>query len=278
VLRCLETIEPSSVERVIVVDNASGDGTTEAIRRRYPQAEVLRLEDELSLAGAYNRGAERGSARLVLFLNDDVLSTPASLAALVAALDDHARAVAAAGRLVDPEDGRTQLEYLPRPFPTLGSFGSMLAGRPRASVEAASKVVPVEQPPGACLLVRREVFDAIGGWDEDFAFWYEDVDLSRRLQAHGDVLYVPAAPFGHVGGQSAARLSRAQVVSRHYRGALLYASKHFRAPSRVGAGLLFAAAAVVRLPLAGDRDSRRVYGHVLRDGLRTAIGRPLQPR
>jgi N-acetylglucosaminyl-diphospho-decaprenol L-rhamnosyltransferase len=282
VLRCLESIDASSVERVVVVDNASIDGTAEAVRSLHPAAELLRLEREEGLAFAYNRGAELGSAELVLFLNDDVLVSEASLSALVAALVERARAVAAAGRLVDPVDGRTQTEYLPQPFPTFSTLVGALAGRRgREAVEDAltdGQTVPVDQPPGACLLVRREAFEAVGGWDEDFAFWYEDVDLARRLHSRGEVLYVPTAAFEHVGGHSAARLSRAQIVSRHYRGALLYAAKHFRTPSRLGAGLLYAFAGAARLPFARDRESRRAYARVLWDGLRTAAGRPLLPR
>lgn len=283
VLRCLEHIDVSAVEHVVVVDNASGDGTAEAVGHLHPETELVRLEREQGLASAYNRGAERGSAELVLFLNDDVLVDSTSLRALVAALNGHAGAVAAAGRLVDPGDGRTQTEYLPRPFPTLSTYTAMLAGRGRqrpvaARAQSDGDAVPVDQPPGACLLVRREAFAAVGGWDEDFAFWYEDVDLARRLHSRGDVLYVPSAAFPHVGGQSAARLSGAEVVSRHYRGALLYAGKHFRAPSRLGAGLLFALVGAARLPFTRDRDSRRAYARVLRDGLRTAAGRPLVPR
>jgi GT2 family glycosyltransferase len=276
VLRCLERIDPSSVERVVVVDNASGDGTAEAVKHEHPEADLLRLDIEVGLASAYNRGAELGSAGLVLFLNDDILCVPTSVRTLVAALQERPAAVAAAGRLVDPRDGSTQAEYLPRPFPTLTSFASMLAGRARPPVlrPDEGEIVPVEQPPGACLLVRREVLDAVGGWDEDFAFWYEDVDLSRRLHGHGDVLYVSTAAFEHVGGQSAARLSQAQIVSRHYRGALLYTGKHFQMRSRVGAGILFAAAAATRLPFASDHALRRAYAGVLRDGLRTAAGRP----
>lgn len=282
VLRCLESIDTASVERVIVVDNASGDGTAEAVRDTHPEAVLIRLEREKGLAFAYNRGAELGSAELILFLNDDVLVSVPSLSGLVAALEGRASAVAAAGRLVDPRDGRTQTEYLPQPFPTLSTLVATLAGRGRRSSSAGQgldrgEAVPVDQPPGACLLVRREDFEAVGGWDEDFTFWYEDVDLARRLHSRGDVLYVPTAPFAHVGGQSAARLSRAEVVSRHYRGALLYAAKHFRAPSRIGAGLLYALVGAVRLPFARDGDSRRAYAGVLRDGLRTATRRPLLP-
>lgn len=281
VLRCLEALDGSVVVHVVVVDNASTDGTAEAIHSRHPEVEVLRLEQEEGLASAYNRGAERGSAELVLFLNDDVLVEDASLRTLAAVLLGRPEAVAAAGRLVDPHDGRTQAEYLPQRFPTLATLAASLAGRRRRRPAAdgnGGEAVPVDQPPGACLVVRREAFESIGGWDEDFAFWYEDVDLARRLHSRGEVLYVPTAHFPHVGGQSAARLSRAQVVSRHYRGALLYAAKHFGGPSRVGAGLLFALVGAIRLPFAGDGESRRAYAGVLRDGLRTAAGRPLRRR
>lgn len=281
VLRCLETIDRPSVEGVVVVDNASTDGTAQAIAQRHPDAEVLRLEREEGLAAAYNRGAERGSAELVLFLNDDVLVETDSLRALVGALDAWPGAAAAAGRLVDPEDGRTQAQYLPQHFPTLRTLAASLAGRgrrPAVSSAEGGEPVAVDQPPGACLLVRREAFEGVGRWDEEFAFWYEDVDLARRLRTRGDVLYVPDAAFPHVGGQSAVRLSRAEVVARHYRGALLYAGKHFGALSRVGAGLLYAIVGGLRVPFARDAESRRAYLGVLQDGLRTAAGRPLRPR
>jgi N-acetylglucosaminyl-diphospho-decaprenol L-rhamnosyltransferase len=275
VLRCLDHLAATTVERVIVVDNASTDCTEEAIRSRYSEVHLVLLEQKEGLASAYNRGAKHGSASLLLFLNDDVLVSEASLRSLVAALAKHPAAVAAAGRLVDPEDGSTQAQYLPRPFPTLRSQVAMLAGRSRNAESLSDEdIVVVDQPPGACLLIWRKAFTTIGGWDEDFEFWYEDVDLARRLHAQGDVLYVPSAPFAHIGGHSASRLSRAQVVSRHYRGALLYAHKHFRPPARVATGLLYAVAGAARLPLSRTADSRHAYARVLRNGLRVATGRP----
>jgi N-acetylglucosaminyl-diphospho-decaprenol L-rhamnosyltransferase len=275
VLRCLHHLEVTSVERVIVVDNASADGTKAAVRSGHADVELVSLERNEGLAVAYNRGAERGSASLVLFLNDDVMVEEEPLRALVAALEERPAAVAAAGRLVDPDDGTTQAEYLPQPFPTLKSLVAMLAGRSRSAGGLSEReTVVVDQPPGACLLVRRSAFGAVGGWDEDFEFWYEDVDFARRLGGQGDVLYVPSAAFAHVGGHSARRLSRAQVVSRHYRGALLYAQKHFRPSARVATGLLYAVAGAARLPLSRDLDSRHAYSRVVRNALRVAVGRP----
>jgi N-acetylglucosaminyl-diphospho-decaprenol L-rhamnosyltransferase len=273
-IRCLEHLAAVPLERVTLVDNASADGTADAVKSGHPGVELVALEREHGLAAAYNRGAAQGSARLVLFLNDDVFVEEEAVRTLVAALDDGPSAVAAAGRLVDPDDGSTQTEYLPQPFPTLASLATMLAGRERTSGELNDfETVVVDQPPGACLLVCRDVFDDVGGWDEDFEFWYEDVDLARRLKARGEVLYVPAAPVAHAGGQSARRLSRAQVVSRHYRGALLYAHKHFPPSTRTAAGLLYALAGAVKV-VSRDSDARRAYRTVLRNGLRVAANRP----
>jgi N-acetylglucosaminyl-diphospho-decaprenol L-rhamnosyltransferase len=262
---------------VIVVDNASDDGTSEAVAGR--GVDVLRLERPAGLAAAYNRGAERTRADLILFLNDDVLVNRESLSTLVQALAARPTAVAAAGRLVDAKDGRTQTGYLPQAFPTLRGLVAMLAGgAPRRATVGEIETVAVDHPVGACLLVRRTAFAAVGGWDEEFEFWYEDVDLARRLRVHGELLYVPAAPFVHVGGHTAQRLSRAQLVSRHYRGALLYAAKHFGRAERLGAGLAYALAAAGKLPLTRESESRRVYGRVFRNGLRVAAGRrPLPP-
>jgi N-acetylglucosaminyl-diphospho-decaprenol L-rhamnosyltransferase len=274
VLRCLDHLAGAAVERVVVVDNASQDGTAEAVERAHPEVDVLELPQEEGLARAYNRGAARGSASLVLFLNDDVLVDEQAVRRLVTALDERSDAVAAAGRLVDAEDGRTQVEYLPQPFPTSRSLLAMLAGRGRGSPDLSeTETVVVDQPPGACLLVRREAFQAVGGWDEQFEFWYEDVDLARRLRARGDVLYVPSVEVAHVGGHSARRLTRAQLVSRHYRGALLYAHKHFRGSQRIPTGLAYAVAGAAKLVLSRDGESRRAYARVLRSGVRVAAGR-----
>ena len=274
VLRCIERVNPALVESLIVVDNGSNDGTADAVRKGRHAVELVRLEHGRSLAAAYNRGAERGSAEFVLFLNDDVLVRDASIVALAETLRARPEAVAVAGRLVDPATGETQKEYLPKPFPTPAAFASGFLGRDATHVEPESPTAVVDQPPGACLLVRRRVFEEIGGWDEDFEFWFEDVDLARRLSAEGQVLYVASAPFEHLGGWSASRLTRADRVARHYRGALLYASKHFGPLERLATGMLYALVATLRIGISPrDREARAAYSGVLSDGIRLATGR-----
>jgi len=276
IVRCVSHLNPSLVQKVIVVDNASSDGTAEAVRGR-EGVELVRLEQRRSLAAAYNAGSEHGSADLVLFLNDDILASDAAIERLVESLSLRRDAVAAAGRLVDPGTGVTQVQYQPQPFPTWRSFTGTLLGRHgRPSVLDETETVAVEHAAGACFLVRRDVLEAVGGWDGQFALWYEDVDLTRRLVEHGAVLYVPTAPFEHVGGWTARRLTRAELVNRHYRGALRYASKHFGPGERIATGLAYALVAAARIVLSPrDVEGRAAYASVLSAGLCLATGRRL---
>ena len=121
--------------------------------------------------------------------------------------------------------------------------------------------------------MRRGAFEQIGGWDDGYAFWYEDVDLARRLRSKGAVLYVPTAVFGHVGAYSARRLSRAEVVERSYTGTLRYAEKHLGARRRI-VGAAFALAATVKAPLVKRRDPQlaATYRGVRRRALELALG------
>jgi N-acetylglucosaminyl-diphospho-decaprenol L-rhamnosyltransferase len=268
VLECVEHLRSPLLERVIVVDNGSVDGTSEALPAR-EDLEVVRLAPAQGLAAAYNRGADAGSAELLLFLNDDVFAHDESIAALERAVAERPDVVAAAGRLVEPDNGRTQVEYQPRHFPTLASFVATFTGLeaawPRRKSLDDARTVPVDYAPGACLLVRRSAFEAVGRWDERFEFWFEDVDLCRRLGERGLVVYVPSAPFAHVGGHSARRLSRAEVISRHYAGALLYGDKHFGRVRRIGLGLLFGTVGGVRgLTSRGDPELSSSYRQVAR--------------
>ena len=274
VLECIDRLRSPLLARVVVVDNGSVDGTADAVRAARPEVDVVRLEEPRGLSFAYNRGAEVGQADSILFMNDDVFASDDAVARLAGALDGPA--VAAAGRLVDPDDGRTQAAYLPQDFPGAVTLAAALVGRPRRrAVLRGDETVAVDQPAGACLLVRREIFEAVGGWDESFEFWFEDLDLARRLRARGIVLYVPTAVFPHVGGASARRLTRPEVVSRSYRGALLYAQGHLGRGGRAITAPAYALAAGGRLLTTRDGEARRAYRAVLRDALRLAAGRPL---
>lgn len=290
VLACLAELESPRLASVTVVDNGSIDGTETTVRGAFPGVELLRLAEPQGLSAAFNRGAERGSAPLVLFLNDDVLATKGSIEELEHALESDPGAVAAAGRLVNPKDGATQLEYQPKPFPTAATFVVSLAGLSRLWPENPwtgetlrhpldeHATVVVDQPPGACLLVRRDVFEKIGGWDEGYAFWYEDVDLARRLWARGVVIYVPTAVYKHVGGHSARRLSRTEVIERSYGGILRYAGRYFGNWQRRLVGGTFAVTSLFLAVRVRRRDPElaKTYRQIGRRAAALALGRGVE--
>jgi GT2 family glycosyltransferase len=289
VLRCLEHLRDPVIERVIVVDNASEDGTQEAVGTRFPDAHVVRIDRHGGLSSAFNRGAELARADSILFLNDDIFAAEGAVGKLAAALAARPDAASAGGRLVDPgEQGATQDRYLPHPFPTLATFFVGLTGLERIwpanpwtgahlrHRRSDTDTVEVDQPAGACLLVRRTALEAIGGWDEMFWFWYEDVDISRRLAAQGAALYVPAAVFEHVGGGTVLRWSRAEILVRTHHGILHYGYKHFSPLQRTGLALLLIGLSLPAMVLFAvtDRETARVRWGIVKAAVRLLRGKP----
>ena len=181
VARCVERLVTApSVARVFVVDDASTDGTFEALAERFPSVRTIRLSEQRGLAHAFNAGAAAGSAEFVLFLNNDIFAAPDAVSRLVAALRDDPGASSAAGRLVDPGTMHTQTAYQPRELPGLAGLLVRIAGIERvwpgnpwtgqfltAPLSEAATQRTRRQPAGACILVRRDMLARIGGGTSD---------------------------------------------------------------------------------------------------------------
>jgi N-acetylglucosaminyl-diphospho-decaprenol L-rhamnosyltransferase len=166
-----------------------------------------------------------------------------------------------------------------RGFPTLAAQLALLVGLerywPRNPLSRRQLMLDFDyersqlvsaQPAGACLLCRRTTFESIGGFDEDFYYWFEDVDLVRRLTARGSIGYVHDAVFEHFGGGTFAQWSRADIVPTRYRSLLRYFDKHHSHTE-----FLALRAAVVTLALGRvvvfsifDRTRARAYVETLR--------------
>lgn len=246
---------------VVVVDNASTDGSAEAARAA--GARIVPAASNLGFGPACNLAATEGApSETILFLNPDaaLLDGAAALAALLAALDADPAVVAAAPRLTGDGQEEFQLRRLPRLgailreallvdrlFPANAGFRrDRYLDRPR---DAA---FDVEQPAAAALLVRRAAFEAVGGFDPAFApAWFEDVDLCAKLLAQGGrIRYVPSARVEHVGGVAMDTLSWRDFRPVYVRNQFRYLVRHASAPVCAAAWAATVLGAVMRLALA----------------------------
>jgi GT2 family glycosyltransferase len=268
-LRCLSSVAGAqSLARLVLVDNASTDGTAEAVRAAFPAAAVVERTEPLGFGAACNLGAARGEAELVLFLNSDAAARDGALDRLAEALAAAPGTVAAAGRLVSPGTEEPQVGFAMRGFPTLAGQLAVLTGLERLwpgnplSRRQAARDFDYEtthetdrQPAGACLLCRREAFERVGGFDEAFAFWFEDVDLVLRLRELGPILYVHDAVFEHAGGLSVRQRPEHELIGARYDGLVRYFDKHGSLAERAGIRAAAAASGFARAvaALAGRR-------------------------
>nr|MCU0234796.1 glycosyltransferase family 2 protein [Thermoanaerobaculales bacterium] len=219
--------------RITLVDSGSGDGGAERLAAAFPAVEVLALAANLGFAHAANRGAAAGGQELVLLLNPDLELRPGAVDALAACLDSRPEAAGAVPLLEGP-DGRSQHRWQLRRLPGGLRLASGRGGA-AAFASAPRAVAPVEQPAAAAWLIRRRVWEVLGGLDEGFApAWWEDVDFCARLRdrlrgpdapAGEGFLVEPSARMAHRGGSSVASLGDAAFLAAFHRNLLRYAAR-----------------------------------------------------
>jgi N-acetylglucosaminyl-diphospho-decaprenol L-rhamnosyltransferase len=228
--RSLGSMSETGAE-LIVVDNGSTDGTLDIVREKFPQARLLEQENRGFGAGN-NAGMRVASGRYFLLLNPDAWLTEGALQKLVVFADEHPEAAVVGPRLLNP-DGSLQRSVRGYPTPwriaTEYFFLRKLAPRSRAlnSLFGAGfdheSVREVDYLFGACLLVRREAVDSVGGFDEEFFLMSEETDWCYRFrQAGWSVFFYPGAEAYHVVGASLNPARFKDVV----RGHLQFLSKH----------------------------------------------------
>jgi GT2 family glycosyltransferase len=241
ILSCLDALAEMAPDMsATVVDNASTDRTVENVRKRTgvnPRVSLVSNRDNRGFAGAANQGIQATDADPILLLNPDV-QLRTSLAPLIDACREHGLA---AGQLTG-FDGRAQRGFTIRRFPTPASLAFELLGInrlwPRNAVNRRYRYLdrdlnlegPVEQPAGAFLMTRRNVWERLGGFDESFhPVWFEDVDFCRRaVEAGYRIEYVPRVRAEHLGGHSVRKLPAASMEVYWYDSLLGYGAKHFR--------------------------------------------------
>ena len=274
---CVEPLLELDDVRVIVVDNASQDGSLEAVRDL--DVTAIQLPDNGGFAHGVNTGWRAGSAPYVLLLNPDARIDGASLEALVTA-GEEAHVGAVAPRIVHTDGS---LDYSQRRFPRLRSTyaQALFLHRIFPSASWTDELVRDEAAygrragpdwvSGACVLVRRRALEELSGLDEGFFMYCEDIDLCKRLRARGyEILFAPEAVVVHEGGAST---PRAQLLPVLAASRLRYASKHrgrtYALLERAGIAL----GAVTHAALGRGGGPARA-GHLR--ALRTAVRQPTQ--
>lgn len=228
---CLASIMAHPPRRdfeVIVVDNASEDGSVQMVRRQYPRVTLLENEKNVGFARANNQGIRQASGRYLLLLNPDTEVRPDALETLLRFLGKHESAGAVGARILN-SDGTLQPSCYPTPT-LLNEWLHLfhLDRERREGMESWDVTQPraVEVLLGACIMVRREALDDVGPLDERFFMYSEEVDFCYRIRKAGWSLYwVPQAQVVHYGGQST-RQAATDMFLRLYEGKLLYFRKH----------------------------------------------------
>ncbi len=221
--RCLDSLRADGLGRVVVVDNASADDTVEAMRAR-PDIDLVALERNVGFAGGANRGVARTDTPYVAIVNPDEVVEPGCTATLVAALEDDPGLAVVGPRITTP-DGRT--------YPSARTFPDLVVAAGHAFFYLVWPSNPfsrryrmvdwdhasareVDWVAATHIVVRRSAWEQVGGFDDGYFMYMEDVDLCWRLRRAGwKVGYEPGATVVHDIGRSTDQTPYRMIVAHH---------------------------------------------------------------
>jgi N-acetylglucosaminyl-diphospho-decaprenol L-rhamnosyltransferase len=240
--RCLQSVRehaPARGVRVTVVDNASGDGTADVVRREFPEVKLIALDENVGFSAANNLVLRDSSAEYVLVLNPDTKLSAGTLETLLRLMDADSRIGIAGCRLVQ-EDGtldHAARRSFPTPASALGHFlrlgRSDRAPAPLAAYRAPEvSQGPVDAVNGAFMLMRRAMLDEIGLFDEGYWMYMEDLDLCyRAAQAGWTTWYEPSVEAVHIKAGTSGHHRRLRLNYAFHYGMYRYYRAHL-APER----------------------------------------------
>jgi GT2 family glycosyltransferase len=275
---CLDSLRPCpalSSREIILVDNASTDGSADFVAREYAGVRLIRNEANAGFGRASNQGARAARGESILFLNTDTVVAERAIGDLVAALKEDPRA-GAAGPALFLGQGKFQVSFGKRvDFAAQLVQKSILNPYYKLRLPRLRSVRRAGWLSAACLLCRREAFEGVGGFDEEFFIYFEDIDLCVRMRKAGwSLLFVPEARVFHEGGATTAprsawsrleyRRSQLRFYGRHSPGASLR--------------LLRLSLRLHLLALAVKGRFRSAEGRRLREGYRSLLAKGKAPR
>lgn len=235
-LACLASLAGVEAE-IVVLDNASEDGSADAVRERFPGVRVIAQEFRAGFGANHNTVIRATAGRYVYVLNEDTTADDWGFGRLVAYLDANPRIAAVGPKLVYP-DGRRQDSAWRFPTPLVSALGLVTLGKAGVKQSRGEGPRPVDWVTGAALVLRREALEQVGLFDEGFFLYSEEVDLQFRLrQAGWDVHYVPDLTVVHHESQFSAGIPERRI-NEMWRSRHRYWRKHHS-----GAGARLAALA-----------------------------------
>lgn len=237
---CLDSLEGDAragLAEVIVADNDSADGTPAHVRTGYPWVRLIETGGNLGYGRANNMGFAEARGPYLLVLNSDTVVKEGCLAAMCSFMDAHPDVGAVGPQLLNP-DGTVQLSC--RRFPSYSTalfnryslLTRLFPGNPISAGylmtgEGHDEMRDVDWVSGAALMTRRSVLEAVGGFDDDYFMYAEDVDWCYRMhQANWRVVYLPTARIVHHIGRSTSSVPHRMTYERH-RSMWTFYRKHY---------------------------------------------------
>ncbi|MFD2614071.1 glycosyltransferase family 2 protein [Paenibacillus gansuensis] len=238
---CIASVLKSRMDseyEIILVDNASSDGTVARVREQFPQVRVIVNEDNLGFAKANNIGIKVAQGEHILLLNSDTLVETNTLDYMAKFMDENPK-VGAAGCKVLLPDGRLD-KACKRGFPTPSAsfyyafgFAKLFPKVKRFNQYQLGYLSPDEKYPvdclvGAFMMVRRETINQVGLLDEEFFMYGEDIDWCYRMkQAGWEIYYNPAVKILHLKGASSRKKPK-KIIYEFHRAMILFHRKHYK--------------------------------------------------
>jgi N-acetylglucosaminyl-diphospho-decaprenol L-rhamnosyltransferase len=226
---------------LVVVDNGSRDGSVDALRAAVPEVRVVDSPGNVGYARAANLGIAATRADVVAVLNADLTIEPGTARAMLACFADQP-ALGAAGPRIRNLDGTDYPSARTSPsIPVAVGHGVLglwwptnpFTARYRQLAADPERARPVDWVSGAAIWLRRRALDAVGGWDERYFMYMEDLDLCRRIRVAGfDVAYEPAGAVTHVQGASTSRHPY-RMLAQHHRSAWTFARRRLTGATAV---------------------------------------------